>query len=230
MCSRYHGIKAAWSAPRSADPSAAVFDTARSLAARPRPLQSSTKKQLALGLAVYLASAWLGVRYLAARGSPELALPALLAQACLALGLVLRFRVDRRHWQRHLWPAAGLAALCVLGSTWYARQAPWAMTPDFLVEELPIPELFEHLDTRLQTKARLSGKVLWWDEYPFGRGLEDPVKVRIENATGTADVVLDRATAGVELEQGLRLELVGRIRKWEGGVIRFVVLEARPAG
>ena len=154
-------------------------------------------------------------------------MPALAAQACLTLGLFLWHRVDGHLWRPYLWPALAVAAACVLGSAWYARKAPWAMTPDFLVEELPIPVLFERMDARLQTKAKLSGKVLWWDDYPFGKGLEDPVKVRIENATGTADVVLDRATAGFELAAGQHVELLGRIRKWEGAVIRFVVLEAR---
>lgn len=201
--------------------------TRASLPARPPPrtsLPPPTRLQLALFALAYALVAVVSVLLLDRLGSPELALAALVAEAALALGLVLRFRVDAEHWRPYLLPGLGLAAACVLLPAWYARKAPWAMTPDFLVEELPIPEFLGSIHGRLQTKARLSGRVEWWDPYPFGKGLEDPLKVRLVNDSGSADVIVDATLLETPLREGEELEVVGRVRKWEGGVVRLIAL------
>lgn len=186
-----------------------------------------TRLQLALFALAYVVVAVVGVALLNLQGSPELAPAALAAEVVLAVGLALRFRVDPARWRPYLLPGLAIAAAGVLLPAWYARRAPWAMTPDFLVDELPIPEFFGSIDGRLQTKARLSGRVLWWDPYPYGtggQGLDDPLKVRLANDTGSADVIVDASLLETPLREGEQLSVIGRVRKWEGGVVRLVGL------
>ena len=183
-----------------------------------------TRLQLALLALAYVVVAVVGVALLTLQGSPELALAALAAEVVLAVGLALRFWVDPARWRPYLLPGLAIAAACVLLPAWYARQAPWAMTPDFLVDELPIPEFFGSIDGRLQTKGKLSGRVLWWDPYPFGKGLDDPLKVRLANDTGSADVIVDASLLETPLREGEELVVIGRVRKWEGGVVRLIAL------
>jgi len=187
-------------------------------------VQPISVKQLSLAALAYLAVGAGGSALLVSRGAPELVPAGLIAQAFVALLMFCWYRVDARIWRPRLGPGLALAGLCVLVPAWFARRSPWAMTPAFLAPELPLPVVAEGLDARLQTKARLTGRVLWWDEYPYGQGLAQPVKVRIENETGAADVILDRTALGRALEPGVELRMVGRIRKWEGEVVRFVAL------
>jgi hypothetical protein len=187
-------------------------------------LPTLTRLQLALLAIAYVVVAVVGVTLLTRQGSPELTLAALVAEVVLAVGLVLRFQVDPARWRPYLLPGVAIAAACVLLPAWYARKAPWAMTPDFLVSELPIPEFFGSIDGRLQTKGKLSGRVLWWDPYPYGKGLDDPLKVRLANDTGSADVIVDAGLLETPLREGEQRVVIGLVRKWEGGVVRLVAL------
>ena len=185
----------------------------------PTILKPLTKKQLILCGVLYALLAVGGSAFLAARGSPELVPAALLAQVWVAVGLFAWYRVDESIWRPYLWPALAVASVTVLGPAYYSRVAPYAMTPTRLAPELQIAEMVDSLDTRLQTKVRLTATVQWWDTYPFGKGLVEPIKVRMFNPTGSMDVIIDRA----ELERD-RVRLVGHIRMWEGNVIRVVAL------
>ena len=142
--------------------------------------------------------------------------PALFARRCVPV----------RAWRPYLLPYLGVAALAVAGPAYCAYEAPWALTPACLAPELPIPELRGSLGARLETKVRLAGRVRWWDEYPYGTGLADPVKVRIENKTGGIEVIVDRAALARELKRGAELRVVGRVTTWEGNVVRVVALSA----
>ena len=193
-------------------------------------MQPLTRNQLLIATAIFIAVAVAGSAFLKNSGAPELVPAALVAQTWTAVGLFLRYRVDRSIWRPYLAPGVVVAAGTVLGLAYYARSSPWAMTPAFLAPELPIEALVEELDSRLQTKVRLTAEARWWDEYPFGTGLTDPIKVRVENETGSMDVILDRAALERDIEEGQLLKMVGRIRKWEGGIVRFVALEVEFVG
>lgn len=170
--------------------------------------------------ALAAAASWL----LAAIGQPELAPAAMIGQALLAMALLIRARVPARAWRAYRWPGLAVAGLIVAVPAYLALEAPWALTPTFLAPELPISVLGSSLGGRLDTKVRLTGQVRWWDEYPYGTGLDDPVKARIENETGAIDVILDRAALEHELAAGQELHLVARVGTWEGGMIRVVAL------
>ena len=187
-------------------------------------MQPLSVKQLGAWTAAYVAVAAGAAWLLAAIGKPELAPAALIGQALLALFLFVHSRVPARAWRPYLWTGLAVAGLAVAGPAYLALESPWALTPTFLAPELPIPVLGSSLGERLETKVRLTGQVRWWDEYPYGTGLVDPVKVRIENETGAIDVILDRAALERELAAGQVLRLVARVGTWEGGIPRVVAL------
>jgi len=187
-------------------------------------VQPLSVKQLGAWTAAYVAVAAGAAWLLAAIGKPELAPAALIGQALLVLALFLHSRVPARAWRPYLWPGLAVAGLAVAGPAYVGLESPWALTPTFLAPELPIPVLGSSLGERLETKVRLTGEVRWWDEYPYGTGLVDPLKVRIENETGAIDVILDRAALERELAAGQVLRLVARVGAWEGGIPRVVAL------
>jgi hypothetical protein len=187
-------------------------------------VQPLSVKQLGAWTAAYVAVAAGAAWLLAAIGKPELAPAALIGQALLVLALFVHSRVPARAWRPYLWPGLAVAGLAVAGPAYVGIESPWALTPTFLAPELPIPVLGSSLGERLETKVRLTGQVRWWDEYPYGTGLADPLKVRIENETGAIDVILDRAALERELAAGQVLRLVARVGTWEGGIPRVVAL------
>jgi hypothetical protein len=188
-------------------------------------VQPLSLKQIGFSATAYVAVAVAGAWLLAALGMPEFAPAALIAEALLALLVLVRWRVPSRVWRPYLWPGLAAASLAVAAPAYFAHESPWALTPTFLAPELSIPELAGSLGARLETKVRLAGRVRWWDAYPYGTGLADPVKARIENESGAIDVILDRAELERELAAGQELRLVGRVRRWEGGVVRVVALD-----
>jgi hypothetical protein len=151
------------------------------------------------------------------------------------MGLACWLFVPLRIWRPYLWPFLVASAVALTGVAYLARESPWALTPAFLAPELPLEKLGPSLGSRSQTKVRLAGRVAWWDPYPYGplgNGLADPVKVRLESATGALDVIVDRAELERDLAEGQELRLVGRVRPWESGIARVVALavEQRDAG
>jgi hypothetical protein len=187
-------------------------------------VQPLSLKQLGARTAAYIAVAAAAAWLLAAAGLPQLAPAALVAQALLATAVLIRSRVPARAWRAYRWPGLALASLAVALPAYLALESPWALTPTFLAPELSIPELGNSLGGRLDTKVRLTGHVRWWDEYPYGTGLADPVKARIESETGSIDVIIDRAALERELAAGQVLHLVARVGTWEAGMIRVVAL------